>query len=155
MGKDNRQMELLTEADELLTKIEEVEQRCQSSAADVQLRQEELKTAREVYAGAVAELRGLARVRKEEHPLFDAFAATAALPEMANLRSVADKLGATFTVKHANTDNPDAEEPSADGEALVKKIRKMKREEPKWTQEALAATLGISRRQVRKALEAE
>jgi len=142
MGKDKgKQMELLTEADELLTKIEEVEQRCQSSAADVQLRQEELKTAREVYAGAVAELRGLARVRKEEHPLFDAVAAAAS------------QVPARGTVERPDFETE--QEPSADGEALTKKIRKMKREEPKWTQEALAATLGISRRQVRKALEAE
>ena len=135
MGKD-RQMELLTEADELLTKLEDVEERCKSSAAEVVNCREALKAAKELYDGAVAEMRGLARVRREVHPLFDA--ATVAVED----DSEADP-----------SSNGDAE--AFQKRALTAKIRQMKHDEPKWTQEGLAETMKVSRRFVREALAAK
>lgn len=123
-------MELLTEADELLTRMEAVEQRCQTALEVVDDYRAKLKTAREVYDTALAELRALARVRKEEHPLFDA------------AKPIENEV-------EADTDTED--DLSANGDDHAAEIRKLKKDG--WGQEAIAAELRISRRQVRKVLE--
>lgn len=63
--------DLLEEADELLRRIEQAEKDCQSALADMQIRKDEYKMAKECYGNAVVELRRLCRARNESHPLFD------------------------------------------------------------------------------------
>lgn len=157
-------MELLTEADELLTKIEAVEVRCREGAVEVTNCREALKAAKKLYDEAVVEMRGLARVRKEEHPLFDAAAKT---PEgKARQPSLKQEVTQTFRKMGILAESADAsgsdsdDDPSTNGEEsairnreLAATIRQMKRDEPKWSQEGIRIQLGVPRSVVREALK--
>ena len=60
-----------TEAEDLLTSIEEQERYVQSQEAIVEAKKSELKEAKEEYEQAVYDLRKLIRTRDEENPLID------------------------------------------------------------------------------------
>lgn len=60
-----------TEAEDLLTSIEEQERYVQSQEAIVEAKKGELKDAKEEYEQAIYDLRKLIRTRDEENPLID------------------------------------------------------------------------------------
>jgi hypothetical protein len=64
--------ELLTEAAELLGRIEAAEVACQERQLEVNDARENYKASKQSYGAAVDELRKLSRARKEKMPLFDA-----------------------------------------------------------------------------------
>ena len=60
-----------TEAEDLLTSIEQQERFVQSQESIVAAKKEQLKAAKEDYEQAVYDLRKLIRTRDEENPLLD------------------------------------------------------------------------------------
>ena len=73
-AKKPTKSELLTEAAELLERIEVAEKQCQDAKLNAEACKEEYRNARNAYAERVDLLRKLCRARKEKHPLFDAAA---------------------------------------------------------------------------------
>lgn len=73
-AKKHRQTkgELLDEAADLLSRIEDAEVECQKARLAVDDAKEAYKTSKGLYANAVEELRKLARARRQKLPLFDA-----------------------------------------------------------------------------------
>lgn len=70
-AKKPTKLDILTEADEILRKIEANEVACQEHYARMVEIKEEFKAAKEAYTHQVNEGRRLARARKEKLPLFD------------------------------------------------------------------------------------